>query len=408
MASSKPTSDKTADKAPSVLDPKIQLAKYLKANEDEHYDLTERAAPYRVSSGSLSLDVEIGGFRAGCHRVSGGPNLGKTPFVLNVMDNFLDTVPNSRVIWCMSEGRLSEENAARARHRIVYSAAEWDVGTIYIHRCNVYEVWIGMMRELVTNNPTGCRYTFVTDSLDSMNLRNDLVKSIDEGNKVAGAPLLTKQMFQKIGLAMTERGHMCFFIGQKSAEIRIDPKSPTQPRQTAGSGGNAAAHFAQEALEFQEYWEGALILENPDERLHRTNNKALGHLLKIKLKKSSKEKRYVEVEIPIRYGQTGGNSIWREREVGDAMLGWGLVTKTNPNPPEAKKGKETKEGEAPKKASGSWLYLAPQLVAELAEKGLPELPASINGMKQLYAELEANPAVTNYLFEQFKARVAKV
>lgn len=379
MAKEKPMKEKKEKTEDDKVEtPEMALAKYLKANEEDHFDFTI-PVDYTVSSGSLNLDMEIGGFRPGAHRVNGGPNLGKTPFVLNIVDNFLDTVPNSRVVWCKSEGRLSEENLARVRHPVVYNAKEWKTGTIYVFRCNIYETWIGMMRNLITNNPTDARYGFVTDSLDSLNLKNDMLKNIEEGNKIAGAPLLTKQMFQKIGLAMTERGHLKFFIGQRSADIKIDPYSKVAPRQTTGSGGNAAAHFANEVLELEEWYAGSRILENPKEKPDPATNRVLGHVLKITLRKSSKEKRFTTVEIPIRYGQVGGNSIWREREVADQMLTWTMISK-----------------------EGAWLKVSDSLRSELQVIGL-EIPEQINGINKLYSFLDENKTITDYLFNKFKS-----
>lgn len=368
---------------PRLDGPEAALAKYLKANEEDHFDFTI-PVDYTIPTGSLGLDTEIGGFKPGCHRVSGGPNLGKTPFVLNVMDNFLDTVPNSRVVWCKSEGRLSDENIKRVRHKIVYNASEWTVGTIYVFRCNIYETWIGMMRELITKNPTECRYGFVTDSLDSMNLKDDFTKLITQGIKVAGAPLLTKQMFQKMGLAMTERGHLKFFIGQRSADIKIDPYAKTVQRQTSGSGGNAAAHFANEALEFEDFYEGALILQNPDERFDRVKNPSLGHTLKIKIRKSNKEKRFVSVDVPIRYGQVGGNSIWREKEIIDQMRLFKQIV-----------------------SAGSWTKVDEALRKELVEAGF-DVPEQFQGVSKLYDYLDEHKDLTTYLFNRYKKLITGV
>lgn len=395
-----------ADKVPEVTaaDPRVQMTKFLNANKEEHFNYVPDV-DYKVSTGSLSLDIEIGGLGVGVHRLVGPPGSGKSSEALEIARNFLATVPNSRVVYVKSEGRLSDNMQKRSGLTFVKRGEEWVVGSVLIFECNIYEAIIDLFRELILNNETDCRYLFVVDSADAVNLRNDLLKKVGE-EKVAGGPLLTKKFLQKFALAMAKYGHMCLYLGQISADIKIDPYAKSVPRQTSGGGGTGVAHFANEVLEYQEWYEGDLILPDPDARVDRTKNRPLGHVVRIKLKKDDKENRYITVEIPIKHGQTGGNSIWREREVGDAMLGWGLVTKTNPNPPEPKKGKES-EAAKPKK-EGSWLYLAPQLVAELNEKGLlGEMPTQVQGLKQLYEELEAYPAVTAYLFDQFKARVAK-
>lgn len=394
-----------SDEKKQPLDPKAQLSKYLNATKEDHFNLEERPKAYTLTSGSLSLDIEGVVFPNGIYRVGGGPNLGKTPFLIGLMDNLLDTVPNSRVVWCLAEGRMSTQNEMRFRHKVVYSADEWEVGSVFVFKCNTFETWINLLRDLVTNNPTGCRYGFVTDSMDNMSLKDDKAKEFDVADKVAGMPGMSKRLFQKMGLAMRERGHWAFFVSQRTAEIKLELYAKAQPRQMEGSGGYGIAHNADDALEFQEWYESDLILKDPNERLNRLTNPALGHICKIKLKKSSNEKRFLIIEIPIKHGVSGGSAIWLTREVGDAMLMWQLVSKTNPNPPEPKKG--SKE-EPPKEKKGTWLYFAPSLITELEQAGLPALPkdkdgsVKVQGMNQLYDLLESRRDVTDHLFKRFR------
>lgn len=363
--------------------PQVQMAKYLNKTKDDHYSLEKIRPSIKISTGSLNLDMELkGGIGYGAHRVQGPANGGKSPFVLNVCNNFLDTVPNSRVIWCKAEGRLSDTNAARSNHKIVYTPEEWEVGTIFVFRNNIFEVWIGMMRDLIMNNPTDCRYAFVTDSLDGLNLKNDYVKTVEEGVRVGGAPLMTKQMFQKIGLALTEKQHLAIFIGQVSSEIKLNPYDKTPPRQTSGSGGSSIAHMSNEVLEFQEWFEGDLILDNPEEKHDRFKNRALGHKIRIKIKKSETENRYVTVEIPIKHGVAKGSAIWKEKEVVDQLLIWSLLSK-----------------------KGAWYTLADPAREEIAkETSVPieKVPEQFQGMPQFTSYLEKNPLIVEYFFKKFQ------
>lgn len=396
------------DEAKKVLDPKDQLSKYLTSTKADHFNLEERAERYVLSSGSLGMDIEGVVFPPGIYRVGGGPNLGKTPFLIGLVDDLLDKVPNSRVVWALAEGRMSDQNLARFKHKVVWRAEDWEVGTVFIFKCNTFETWINMKRELVANNPTGCRYGFVTDSIDNMILKDDMVKEFSEASKVAGTPAMSKRLFQKMGLAMRERGHWAFFVSQRTAAIKLDPYAKTEHRQTEGSGGNALAHNADEVLEFMEWFESDLILKDPNEKLSRTNP-ALGHNLRIKVKKSSNEKRFLTLEIPIKHGVAGDSAIWREREIGDAMLMWQLVSKVNPVAA-AKEGASAKAGDA-KGKGGSWLYFSPSLVAEMTDKGLPELPTDkdgnvkVQGMNQLYDLLGERKDVADYLYAQFRQRI---
>ena len=52
---------------------------------------------------------------------------------------------------------------------------------------------------------------------------------------------------------------------------------------------------------------------------------ALGHYCKIVFKKTANEKTGREVRYPIRYGRTGGKSVWVEYEVVDMMLAWDMA-----------------------------------------------------------------------------------
>ena len=58
--------------------------------------------------------------------------------------------------------------------------------------------------------------------------------------------------------------------------------------------------------------------------------------------KTSNEKTGLEVRYPIRYGRTGGKSIWVEYEVVDMMLAWDLAV-----------------------AKGAWVKISDELVEEV-------------------------------------------
>lgn len=383
-SSSKSSSESAAKAAPEITaaDPRVQLSKYLNANKEDHYNFVQ-SVDYWVSTGSLALDRETGGIGVGVHRLAGPPGSGKSSEALEIARNFLAAVPNGRVLYVKSEGRFSKEIQTRSGLKFVWSADEWEAGSVFIFECNIYETIIGLLRELVLNNTTDARYLFIIDSADAVNLKNDLLKGVGE-EKVAGAPLLTKRFLQKLSLAMAKYGHICLFLSQVTTEIKLDPYAKTPPRQTSGGGGMGLAHFANQVLEFQEWYEGDLILKDPESRVDRVKNPPIGHTVRVKIKKSDKETRYITVEIPIKHGQIGHSSIWREREVGDEMLVWGLVKK-----------------------KGSWLTIAAQLNDELKEKGLEPLPEQIQGMGQLYGLLEQRQDVTEHLYQRFKEMMNK-
>ena len=62
----------------SEIKPESILSNYLKANKDDHYNF-EDTVEYKVSSGSLQLDLYLaGGFGPGLHRFTGVNEGGKT------------------------------------------------------------------------------------------------------------------------------------------------------------------------------------------------------------------------------------------------------------------------------------------------------------------------------------------
>lgn len=384
--------------------PEAQLSKFLKSNKEDHYNFIEDVL-YRVSSGSLALDAEIGGFSPGLVRCVGVSSSGKTSFSFGVVKEFFKTVENSRCVYIKAEGRLSDDIQQRTGLTFTKDADEWKNGTVFVFECNIYETVIGLMRELIVNNPNKTRYFFIIDSMDGLNLKNDFVKSIEEGNRVAGSPLMTKQFLQKVSLGMGKNGHLCFFLGQVSAEIKLNPYEKGTPRQVGGSGGSAVQHFSSHVLEFENWYEGDMILENPNERLNAKTNRSIGHNCKIKIVKTDKEARYIKVEIPIRHYDNGGGGIWREREIADMLIVWRLVTKTDPDKT-SKKGEDDPDKGAADKKGGAWLYFDPALKSELKEKVNFEAPPKIHGLNKLYELLEENKSVSDYLFEKFRSMIS--
>ncbi len=62
----------------NVLTASEQLSSFLKTHKEDHYNY-EEAIEYKVSSGSLTLDIETGGgFGPGLHRFCGINEGGKT------------------------------------------------------------------------------------------------------------------------------------------------------------------------------------------------------------------------------------------------------------------------------------------------------------------------------------------
>ena len=94
--------------------PKDQIHQYLKQHQGDHYNFEEERT-YTVSSGSLLLDIEMGGgIKPGVVRASGVTEGGKTSCALAFARNF-QKMDNSMVIYIKSEGRLSKEMIERSK-----------------------------------------------------------------------------------------------------------------------------------------------------------------------------------------------------------------------------------------------------------------------------------------------------
>ncbi len=341
-----------------------QVQNYLKQNKDYHYNF-ESEHDYTVSSGSLLLDVEMGGgIKPGVIRSTGVTEGGKTSCGLSFARNF-QKIPNSMVMYIKSEGRLSADMIKRAG--VDTSEEKW-----FVFKCNVYETVIDFMRELVKNNPEGKKYMFIVDSMDALVPKGDLAKSSDDALKVAGGSLLSSDFLRKMALGLATRGHICYMISQVRSAVKINPYEKGDPKVTNASGGNAILHYSDWILEFQPRWVKDAILSND-------KKEQLGHHCKVIFRKSPNEKTGVEVRYPIRYGREDGKSVWVEYEIVDMLLSWTLAT-----------------------AKGAWITVSDDLVEEVKKATKKEIPKQHHGMDKFYQYFEDNQDVTEYLYEKFK------
>lgn len=143
-----------------------RLNQILKEGKDDHYNFSDRVN-WKISTGSLLIDMATGGIGPCMVRMCGTMGEGKTAMTLEVVRNFLKEVQNSKAFWVLAEGRgLSEENVNRCGLTFVYKAEDWKVGTVFILESNIYELFIQCVKDLVINNEDSVRYCFVVDSID--------------------------------------------------------------------------------------------------------------------------------------------------------------------------------------------------------------------------------------------------
>ena len=112
------------------------LKSFLQENKDHHYNF-EDEIDYKVSSGSLKMDFELGGgFGPGLHRFIGVNEGGKTSESLEVMKNFLQ-MPQSRGFLVKAEGRLPTEMKARSGVKFVSTEEEWEDGNCFVFESKI-------------------------------------------------------------------------------------------------------------------------------------------------------------------------------------------------------------------------------------------------------------------------------
>ncbi len=370
--------DQLEEEAPSGVSSKSLLSSFLKDNKDEHYNFEEEVS-YKVSTGSLNLDIATGGgLCPGLHRFIGMNEGGKTSEALEVMKNFLKTVPKSRGILIKAEGRLSKEIKNRSGIQFVSNAEEWNDGNCFVFESNIFETVSELIKELIQSNPEENRYMFILDSVDGLITRGDSQKSLSEATKVAGGAVISSTLMKKISLGLSKRGHIAIFISQVRSEIKLDPYSANKDiRQTTATGGNALLHFANWILEFEPRFNKDLILEKPNERYDALKNKIIGHNVKIIIKKSTNESTNTKIQYPIKYGRKDGSSVWREYEIIDQIIAWEFAT-----------------------AKGAWVTFSDEVIEELKNSDL-ELKKQHQGIDNLRAYLEDNKPIIDYFYKKF-------
>lgn len=371
--------------AKASVSPEDILVSYLKEKEQEHYNF-EPEINYKVSTGSLLLDIETGGgLGPGLHRFCGINEGGKTSQSLEIMRNFLTSVENSRAVLFKAEGRLSPEMKNRTGINFCTDASEWQDGTCFVFESNIYETVFDLMKKLIQNSKgTNTKYLFVLDSVDGLQTKGDSEKALEDANKVASGATISSVFMKKVATALNKRGHMAIFISQVRADIQLDPYSKAPMRTTSATGGNALLHFANWILEFQRPLKRDLILEDDKMPPDTKKNKILGHWARVQVKKSPNEKTNYTLTYPVKYGRISKSSIWSEKEIVEQLIAWEFVSK-----------------------SGAWFTISTALIDELKMQEI-EIPEKIHGESKLFDLLETDTKLTEFLISKFRDLLASI
>lgn len=330
-----------------------QLELLLKEYEPYHFNY-HIPVMYKISSGSLKLDrVLDGGFPPGIHRFTGSSEGGKTSEGLEVMNNFLNTVDNSKGLIIKAEGRLSEKLKNRSGLKFVDTAKEWVPGTVFVLKCNIYDVVATFIAKLLEENPEDFKYCFMLDSLDSLILLQDSKKSFDgeESVKVCGPNTLTKRLFKQFSLPITELGHLFIVITQVISNPSIKHERPEQ-LSVSGAGGNAVIHFSSYILKFEPRFNKDLILSHGDKPIFSIDDtNIVGHWVNVTFEKTENEKSRLRVSYPVKYEDKDGcGGIWNELEIQNILMEFRLLEK-----------------------SGAWYSFSSPAIQKMTEAGLGDV-----------------------------------
>lgn len=351
-----------------------QIAKFLsdKDNQKYHYNFHD-AEDYKIPSGSLNLDIALGGgLPSGAHRFTGINEGGKTSCAMAFAKNFQEMFPkDGMVIYIKSEGRFSPEMVER-------SGIDTSSDKFFVFDCNVFEKVFELIRELVFNNEDKRKYMFIIDSVDALCRVNDIDKPFAESEQVAGGALITSVFLKKMVLPITKMGHTMILTSQVRVEVATNPYASRGGPKVKQAGGNAIKHYANFILEFEERYNSDLIFKNPTAAKLEDKGEPIGHYCKIKFRKSVNEKTGSSVRYPIKYGQKNGRSVWRAREILDMLYLFKLIEK-----------------------KGAWISVSEDLINELSDKKL-NINEKFQGEQRLIDFLEENQEISSFLYKDFK------
>ena len=126
------------------------------------------------------------------------------------------------------------------------------------------------------------------------------------------------------------------------------------------------------------------MFSNPSATRIEDKGDPIGHYCKIIFRKSVNEKTGAQVNYPIKYGRTNGNSIWLEKEIIDLMKNWGFIEQKGP-----------------------WISVDKDLLSKLLDNKF-EFPDKFQGEKKLLSLLEQDSKLCDFLYNLLKNEVLEL
>lgn len=361
----------TVEKEPEI--DQVEALLEDKRFKDTHFNYIE-TPKWIVSTGSIMLDYALSidgkmGIGSQILKIAGDEGTGKTSFCLNLAKNFQELGDNFFAYYCNAEGRINDELIRRC-------AINTDKNKWFILHSNIAETVFGMIRELVQNNEHNRRYCFIIDSLDALVRFEDNSKDFTETAKIAGVPLISKTFCKTTSLPITKGNHLLLITGQNISNIGGTAHSP----KTISSGGKAVKFFSTTMLEVKSVWTDTIIWENPSETTLKGKGKRLGHYFQVEIKKAIAEKAGEQIQVPIKHGAAPGQAVWKEIEVQDLMIVWGLI-----------------------KREGAASYeMVESLIKELKDNKFDIEKVKFRTERTILEFLEQNPKLVDYMVDRFK------